>query len=731
MIDHTQAFDKAITGESRKQSPFVAFDLVDPDYHLTATRVSDESLYSKKDDATNRGTGQTEEKCATLEVNRWLLDGSFVGMPVSAQQRTGQFGWEGATLCDSDREFSSPPWIEIEFTGVSLIQVMTILFSDKIEDGVAREFKVEFWSQSNLILTKEVTENYDPLYILEGFEAYYPTKIRLTITKWSLPRRRVRVPRFLIGLYEEWTGDNLSYLEVYTESTFSGLSLPYSTCSIEVLDKTHRFDPYAPNNIFKSIEERQSITVKIGTRLDGGEIEYIPAGRFYQQSGHGWEINGIIVKFSLIDIIGMLNERKPDLSDGLPTTLLGWIQCIIKTMGLNFYDQYIVEDDVQNISVTTTQEQINDMMCGDILRYLCMATNTFPKMDPLTGKLWVGKIPMEFGNKITADNMNSPAVISDNAEVADITFNLLDENEVTFMGTNPNANNSVVVTNPFVHTEADARKAMVSCLYEYGGRQFDVTHRGNQTSEVGDLQSVDTQFKTSVSARLMRQQLKLDGGVMRGVTSVLVQSPNDSLYKNKVVLAGSGAWVSPIAGTVKLTIIGGGTGGTGGGAGNILDGDSFDPEDTTGGEGGSGGNVFIIETVAVLNQSFSFSCGAGGSGGAGGAQSGASTHGGNGEPGTAGGHTTFGLFSSANGRAYGSGFMDIQSGAVYAAKGGDNGDSITGTYGCGGTGGKHGRNGARSTREDKDGFSHTYISAYPTPGEAGGPGQAGCVIVEW
>ena len=171
---------------------------------------------------------------------------------------------------------------------------------------------------------------------------------------------------------------------------------------------------------------------------------------------------------------------------------------------------------------------------------------------------------------------------------------------------------------------------------------------------------------------------------------------------------------------------GAGNGGMGGGGGNMLWGDSFDPKDNDGGIGGNGGKVFIIETTATQNQAYTYACGAAGTGGAGGAK------GQDGTKGTDGGATTFGVFTSANGKIYTSGLMDIQSGAVYAQKGADYAGTITGLEGSGGAGGKQGRNGKYAQRKDKEtGMYHTYVAARATEGTAGENGKPGCVIVEW
>lgn len=724
MIVHTEAYDKAVTASSRRMFARATFDMVDPDAQTTAVTVSNESEISLKDQVVNRGHGSSDQRIATLELDRWALDGSFVIPPENPADRAGQVGWESADLCGSDGVFTLPyPYIELAIANVSILQAVTLEFSNDSLDGHPVDFTVAMWSGATLLKTVEVTGNEGTSVVVGDFTVDNPTKIRLTVKKWSTPYRRVRLARFMLGLFETWDTSVIQDVDIYTEVTFSGLKIPYSSCTIRVENKNHRFDPYAPNTIFTSIEERQAIVVDLGLRLEDGSIEWISGGTYYQQSA-GWSLQDLTVSWELLDIIGMLVKRKFVVPSILPTTLDGWLGAMMASLGVNFSSKYIVDEAVVGTALTSTADAVAGKTCGEILRFACMATNTWPRQDFETGCLRVGKLERLEGNRVTLDNMPSYPEMSANDDIADITFEL-DSGEVTFPGNNTESEISLSIKNPFVHTEADARKAVISCLFEYGGRSFSVVSRGNPTSECGDIQSVDTQFLSTISARLYKQQLKLDAGVMKDMPSYFVQSPNDSMYENKVVLTGDGTWTAPVAGTIKVTLVGGGTGGMGGGGGNMHS-EWNNPEDNAGGIGGDGGKVYIVETTVTKDQVFDYACGSGGAAGAGGSA------GNDGKPGAKGTETTFGVYSSAGGVRYAVGLMDIQSGAVYAQKGGDYGYLVDGLNGSGGAGGKQGKNGRRVTYTNPEtGESYTKTKARPQAGGPGQPGKDGCVIVEW
>lgn len=731
MLNRTAEYDKAIIASSRRQYVRALFDLHDPDMVIDTTIASSNDVQlSELTQVTERGPDESNKVYATLEWNRWLLDGLQEIPPDDPTTQSGQIGWVGGVLSGLDGVFAAPPYVDIAFTGVDVLQAVTFLFSEHIENGYPTGLTVEIYSGTTLLHSRTITGNTDALLVIDSFTVSQPTNLRLKINAWSEAYRRPRVPRVMLGLYEKWSTKQIKSVDIYSEVTFSGLALPYSTCGLTVENKDHRFEPYAPNTVFASIEERQAVVIELGLELYNGAVEWLPGGTYYQQSG-GWKTDELTITFNLLDIIGALSKRKFVIPNSLPTTLEGWISAIMASLGTAFTEQYLVDADVSSTALTVTNmDVISGKTCGELLRFACMATNTWPRQDISTGKLRVGKLTRTDGHRITADNMKSYPTMSANEDISDITFNL-DSGTVTFAGNNTASETSLSVNNPFIHNSTDAQKAMISCLFEYGGKAFAVTHRGNPSSECGDIQSVDTQFGSTITARLYKQQLKLDKGCMLNVPSYLVQSPNDTLYNNRVVLTGSGTWTATDAGTYRVTLIGGGNGGQGG-AGGVMkrsgyDFSIFDPDDRTGGAGGAGGKVYVATVTATAGQQYAYSCGVGGAGGAGGAVDN------DGTAGSDGGNTEFGTYSSSSGTRYDTGLMSLSSGDVYAQTGPIYGETITGTYGSGGSGGKNGNNGLRVyylDNEDDEGYSN-YVASRPKAGGNGGIGQNGCIIVEW
>lgn len=743
MIDRSSAYDQAITARRRRITVRATFDLRDPDAVVSGAASSAQSPYSQINQVYDEITDQTDVKLGTLEQDRIQLDGSWALPPDDPDEVAAeQLGWWGGVLSGADGTFASPqPYIELNFTGMSILQAFTLWFSQNSYDGVPESFRVDVYSAATLAFSRIVEGNADHQVLIDQFTVHDPTRIRITMLKWSRPYTYPRLTDLFFGLFEQWSGRDIYSVDVLTESTFTGLSLPYSTCDLEAYNKGHRFDPYAPNSLFLSIEERQAIPIDWGIYLPDGLIEWVPGGWYYQQSG-GWEIKDLTVRWSLVDIIGMLVDRNYSPPDTLPTTLGGWIASIVACLGVNLAGRYIVDDEVKDLALTAAVEDVTDLTCGEVLRFACMATAAWPHQDFATGFLRVSRRGYDTGANITGSNMPSWPKMQANEEIADITFKLDDNQEVTFPGTNTASDKSLTVDNPFVHTTDDARRVVSNVMSQYGGRKFTVRSRGNPASETGDIDTVATAFGTTISARRYKHQLKLVDGVMRNLPSYLIQTDTDKRYDHKVVLTGSGTWKAPTGVTeIYVQLVGGGDGGGGGQGGCNYDIDDADEIDLVVGKAGLGGLVYIATLSINSGQSFSYSCGKGGKGGAG--SEGAPNNYDDeselpeeGKPGTA---TTFGSYSSASGKRYPAGITDVETGEYYGSSGYDGIDQsdtlVPGkpgkaNTGNGGSGGSSGTHGYYEIFRFPGTNRYKFIKG-ATDGAPGGDGADGVIIIQY
>lgn len=699
MIKSGQAYRAAITGDARRILLRAVIDIISPDIVFGVGETSGQILWSKLEQLHDKVFGNPT-KYATLERDRWALDGTWDLLPDDPAQTAGQMGYIGNVLSGADGTFSTPPWVELQFSGVSVLQACSVYFPDNDYDGLPEDFTVEIKQGGTAYHTRTYTGNTASSVSLEGFTVNNPDAIRVTVTKWSRPGRRMRVVEIVPGVYEAWDGGMIAEFNVKQQGNIAATALPYGTCTLKIDNLSRRFEPRSKNGLFQSIEERQGIDVSLGVRLADGTDEYKRLGIFYQFSG-GWRTgdNGLTMQWNLVDIIGLLANREFLAPSTLPTTLGGWIGALAAQLGVNFQDRWHVDPNYTALPVTVrTAEDVQGKKCGDILRWVCQATGTWPRADASTGDLTAEPLWSE-GNRVTLDNLNSYPTMKANGDVAALIFTLNDGAGTKYIvsGNATSSSETVSIDNPFIKTEAQALAAARLILSTYGGNVLDLTGRGDPSSEIGDVETVWLDESQATTARLTMQTFQFSGGVMQGCQSQLLQADGSFLYQGREIITQPGTWKAP-AGKKSLRVILVGKGGDG-----TRGEDGSWHADGADGVDGLGGLVWAGTININEGQEFTVAFGE---------------------------DTTFGAYSSANGKRYENGYTDIASGDSFARTGVAKPRAGTGDGGAGGKGGEQGRR-QKITWEDEGGFSHSYwkIYSYPGVGADGAMGASGCAVV--
>lgn len=702
MIKSGQAYHAAITGDARRVLLRAVIDIISPDIVFGAGETSGQIQWSKPEQLHDKVFGNPA-KYATLERDRWALDGTWDLLPDDPTQTVGQMGYIGSVLSGADGTFATPPWVELQFSGVSVLQACSVYFPDNAYDGLPEDFTVEVKQGGTAYHTRTYTGNTASSVSLEGFTVNNPDAIRVTVTKWSRPSRRMRVVEIVPGVYEGWDGGMIAEFNVKQQGNIAATALPYGTCTLKIDNLSRRFEPRSKNGIFQSIEERQGIDISLGVRLADGTDEYKRLGIFYQYSG-GWKTgdNGLTMQWNLVDIIGLLANREFLALSTLPTTLGGWIGALAAQLGVNFQDRWHVDPNYTALPVTVrTADDLEGKSCGDILRWVCQATGTWPRADASTGDLTAEPLWSE-GNRVTLDNLNSYPTMKANGDVAALIFTLNDGASTKYIvsGNATSSSETVSIDNPFIKTQAQALAAARLILSTYGGNVLDLTGRGDPSSEIGDVETVWLDESQAATARLTMQTFQFSNGVMQGCQSQLLQADGSFLYQGREVITTPGTWKAPAGKkSLRVILVGKGGDGTRGEDGTW---------DAAGADGVDGLGGLVWAGTININDGQEF-------------------------PVAFGEDTTFGAYSSANGKRYDNGYTDVASGDSFARTGVAKPRAGTGDGGAKGIGGAQGR------RHREKGFdihgnpigSYWVIDVEPGSGIPGESGASGCVVVYW
>ena len=701
MIKSSAAYQAAITGDARRILLRAIIDLISPDIVYSAGETSGQIPWSQLAQIHDK-VFDTPAKYATLEHNRWLLDGTFGIFPDQAADVTGQVAYIGDVLSRADGSFAVAPWVELQFSGVSVLQACSVYFPGDEYDGLPLDFTVEVKQGGTAYYSKSFTGNQAASVAMSGFTVNNPDAIRVTVSKWSLPYRRMRLVEIVPGIYEQWDNNIIAEFSVKQQGNVACTALPYGTCTLKMDNLSRRFEPRAKDGLFQSIEERQGIDIAIGVRLADGTDDYKRVGIYYQYS-RGWRTgdNGLTMQWDLVDIIGLLASREFLPPSTLPTTLEGWIAALVGQLGVNFANRYTVDPNYIGAAVTApSAADVTGKSCGDILRWACMAAGVWPRADAETGYLAAEPLWSE-GNKLTLDNLTAYPILRANSDVAAIIFTLHDGSGTQYIvsGNSTASSETVSIDNPFIHTQAQALTAARMILSTYGGNQLETTGRGDPTREIGDVETVWLNESSATTARLIMQTMQFSGGVLQGCQSQLLQADGSFKFQGRAQITESGTWTAPAGKTqLRVILVGHGGNGTAGTDGSW---------DEAGAPGAPGLGGLVWAGTININDGQSFEV-------------------------TIGENTTFGAYSSANGKRYANGYTDVASGDSFARTG--VASPLPGS-GDGGAAGKAGAQGQRrqETKKNEDGSTTTRwrVSAYPGKGTPGKEGATGCVVVYW
>ena len=662
MINVSDGFHEAVIGVTRRMLAKAVVEIVDPDITYGSSNGSGAAPWSKPEQLHDKVL-RLDRRYATLEPGRWLLDGSALLIPDDPATIAGQVGHVGDVISGEDGTFEGEVYAELPFSNVSILQACSIYFSEDPIDGIPVDFSVSIMSGTTAVYTREFTGNTATSVSLLDFTVYDPTAIRVYVTRWSLPQRRMRVVDIIPGLYEEWDLSSIVSLDVQMRGNFADLALPYGTANLRIKNTDRRFEPYTRSGIFKSIEERQSIPISVGPVQADGTVEYSPIGVFYQRSG-GWTTgqNDMYIDWQLVDICGLLADRDFRVPATLPTTLAGWFQCFASQLGENFVNRWHVDPDYINLPLTINDAaHLQNRKCGAMIRYACMATGTWPRADQETGDLTAEPLWSQ-GSKVTLNQLYDYPVKRANDSLASLTFKLYDGTDkgslVTFSGNSISSSKTLNVDNPFIHDAATAQTAARQILSQYGGIKLEATTRGDPATEIGDVDTIWINDSEAKTGRRMEQAFRIVNGVMKNNRSVWLQADGSFLYENSVILSGSGTWTPPNGVSELRVILGqGAQGSTAGQDGKILEYDpryeTKPPSKANSGLPGLPGKIWhgLININPGVGINYSVGLG--------------SPAGEYGEIVPLGAETTFGVYSSANGRIFENGYTDIASGSSF------------------------------------------------------------------
>lgn len=281
--------------------------------------------------ATNIENPQDQTKVtsyATLEPVRWKLDGSMVTVPGNGNDNSdasyAYCGYVSSAICNDNGDFdaASHPIVSIRFIGtdVNILPGLTIAW-DPVYEEYATKYKITSYKGETERASKLV-DTHNPknnnFTTVAEFEMRDFNRVEIEILAWSNGNRRARIGKIFMGINKVYGKDKLLKFSCSESIDPISTSLPKYEIQFEVDNGERTYNPADPDNLTKSMMERQAVRTWYGYQL-GDTVERIPGGVYYLSEWSAPQ-NGLSASFKARDLLGFLDAtyykgRFPD-----PTT---------------------------------------------------------------------------------------------------------------------------------------------------------------------------------------------------------------------------------------------------------------------------------------------------------------------------------------------------------------------------------------------------------------------------
>lgn len=502
--DHVYAASRSISGK-------VTFDISDVTAVGDVTSITtsaEATAISDKSQLADNNRNKTYQ-LATLETNRFKLDGSFSFADDTTPANNGERGYVSSALCAADGTFAIPPTITIIFGGTHSSAGLTITF-DFLGGEYATDFTMTVYDAADVVIqTIAVTGNTGIQYVYIGQLNNYK-KIIVNISKWSVGDRRARVIEVDFGVVKVYTDDNLISLGLIEEMDMITSQLPSPEFKFSVDNSDRVFNILNPTGFYNYLTQKQKVIAELGVDVGGGVYEYVQLGNYllWEWTSDEGSLTASFTSRTNIDLMTNFDyEQLTAVSKSL-------YQLAVDVFAICGITNYSIDTALQSITTNSMAKKTN---CKNILQMITLAgtANIFVTRNNV---ITIKTISMgAAADTITFDNIyNEPQV-----ELEKIVKQI----NVTYW-TDLNTSAIVSVTDPNV-TSGDTLKLENNTLINSSARatavanwilaqkayraKYSVNWRGNPAHELVDIISIENSFGPNKTAFITKNNLDYRG----------------------------------------------------------------------------------------------------------------------------------------------------------------------------------------------------------------------------
>ena len=287
----------------------IIFGITDPDADAEAV-VENNGQMSWSENPEIEDLRTVDNTYATLELNRWVLNGTQQILPDSAPYSYQAFVSD--KFSDEEGTLLTSTIFTITFaTGYYSFSGLSFTF-DSIVEEYPSEINVKGYLDDALVYenTKSVDSvNYEYNERIPGVDTFV-NKLVISFTKTVLPHRRVRLEDLILGLRKIITSDKLVTSTWKRTNDLMNTVLPDESFNFTFFDPNKDYNPDNPEGLWEYIETGQQVRFSYGYQLEDGSIEWIPGSRYITDGGATIECGNTLpqVTFNTVSQIQVLND---------------------------------------------------------------------------------------------------------------------------------------------------------------------------------------------------------------------------------------------------------------------------------------------------------------------------------------------------------------------------------------------------------------------------------------
>lgn len=176
--------------------------------------------------------GVTPERCNTLELNYWILDGKSTYTEIQKK------AFWSTEMTGQDGRFSNEPVIEIAFDKQYSSVGLTLVF-DKAGNEYCSEVHIQWYQGESVKEEKDFYPDAATYFCNASVSAY--DRIVITLKSTMLPYRYAKLERIIFGIYRTFDMFEIRSASIVNQTSLLSTELPISTMSLK-LDSKENID---------------------------------------------------------------------------------------------------------------------------------------------------------------------------------------------------------------------------------------------------------------------------------------------------------------------------------------------------------------------------------------------------------------------------------------------------------------------------------------------------------